>query len=259
MKFVCPAKTFIFGEYIALLGGPTLIATTKPDFELHIDESDKTELIGIHPNSPAGKFYQSEKDFFAHKKISFHDPYHGLGGYGASSAQFVLLYRARYGDTHWQQLLNAYHQFAWNGEGIKPSGADVIAQATGDITEFFARENILKKHAWPFSDAQFSILHTQKKLATHEHLKNLSLSDLGDLEEIALQGIQAFKDANLNLFCDSIQNYQLALSQQGWLADHSRTLLDEHLKKSETLAAKACGAMGADTILTIRHFTESEK
>ncbi len=261
IKLTAPAKTFIFGEYIALIDGPTLIATTEPFFELRIEDSLDEALIHIHPDSPAGQFYQSEKKYFVSKKIEFCDPYEGCGGYGASSAQFLLLYEYRYGKTDWKTLRDCYQGFAWNGKGIKPSGADVIAQVTGGITEFCADTQVLKKHMWPFKEAVFSIVHTQKKLATHEHLQTLcasedkhflALDDLSDLIQIAAQGIHAFKQQDLDAFIHAINAYQTALEQHGWLAPHSAQLLSEYRAQPHVLAAKACGAMGADTLFLVQ-------
>ena len=47
MNIVIPAKTFLVGEYLALTGGPSIILTTTPCFELR--QCNNLGLHGVHP------------------------------------------------------------------------------------------------------------------------------------------------------------------------------------------------------------------
>ena len=55
MNIVIPAKTFLVGEYLALTGGPSIILTTTPCFELR--QCNNLGLHGVHPESPAGRLW----------------------------------------------------------------------------------------------------------------------------------------------------------------------------------------------------------
>lgn len=149
MKWQIPAKTFALGEYVALKGGPAILLLTSPSFVMRVTDppnrdpspnpnrdregaenllppgSENLDLQGIHPNSPAGRFWRAQG--FKHG-LCFEDPYEGRGGFGASSAQFVGAYRAycelRGLSFDRETLLSTYQQFATVG-----SGYDVLAQS----------------------------------------------------------------------------------------------------------------------------------
>jgi mevalonate kinase len=88
-----PSKTFLAGEYLALCGGPSLVLNTPPVFELYCQVTDDTRLEGIHPESPAGRFWADHQSSFANLTLQFMDPHQGRGGFGASTAQFAMLYQ----------------------------------------------------------------------------------------------------------------------------------------------------------------------
>lgn len=165
MKHIIPAKTFLMGEYIALAGGPAIVLTTTPTFEL-LDSF--SEQMPFHKDSPAGKFCREMN--ISH--LSWRDPYAGLGGLGASSAQFVGAYRAYCSQQNIlfsaDKMLETYFQFAWSGKGECPSGYDVLAQIEEQCV--LIQQHCAISYAWPFSDLGFILLHTNQKLATHEHL-----------------------------------------------------------------------------------------
>src|SRR5690606_39000184 len=101
-----PSKTFLLGDYLSLLGGPALLLNTEPRFQGLLESiqptvkssaiADKIQAIepypGIHPQSPAGKFLQRHASDFADCNLTFFDPHQGAGGFGASSAQFLMVY-----------------------------------------------------------------------------------------------------------------------------------------------------------------------
>ena len=57
MNWCIPAKTFLLGEYVAIVGGAAIILTTTPGFEVRL--VDTGDVTGIHPSSPAGLFWEA--------------------------------------------------------------------------------------------------------------------------------------------------------------------------------------------------------
>ncbi len=90
-KIQIPGKTFIFGEYAALLGGDALLISTKPGFEMDFEQVQDPWPNPFHPKSTAGRFYNKHEEYFSNWRVQFVDHYQGRGGFGASTAQFLGL------------------------------------------------------------------------------------------------------------------------------------------------------------------------
>lgn len=248
-----PAKTFIIGEYAALQGLPALIVTTPPAFEMHLTHTP--ELQGIHPQSPAGRFWQAME---RPEGLRFEDPYEGMGGLGASSAQFLSayqLYCALSGQSFSHEALLASYQIAtMPSVGQKPSGYDVLAQSMPGPCVYIDRNHAVDdSFEWPFTELSLLLLHTQQKYATHEHLQQLSatlpaLSMLGDLSTKAYNACQ-MKAADA--FIDAIQTAQKTLFELGWVSAHSQQQQETLFSLPGVLAIKGCGAMGADLLCLV--------
>lgn len=250
MKWLIPAKTFLIGEYVALSKGPAILINTSPFFTLR--QNDNPGLEGIHPQSPAGKYWQDHGRVSI--GLSWEDPYTGKGGLGASSAQFIGVFTASHeikNQTFSQdELLNAYFKYAWNGEGIKPSGYDVLAQAQHSSCVFIEKGKVEKLH-WPFEDIGFLLLHTGKKLPTHIHLHMLNFSGAEkELETIVHEAKEAFTKLDSQSLTDSINNYHYQLKSLGLVAPHTQKIIEE-INEPEIMAMKGCGAMGADIVLVL--------
>src|SRR5207237_74228 len=93
--------------------------------------------------SPGGRLLEwARAEGVAPIEIEFEDPHEGAGGFGASSAQFALLYRAlaeRAGlEPSAPAAWRRYRQLTavGAGEGLAPSGADLVAQWLGGICDF---------------------------------------------------------------------------------------------------------------------------
>lgn len=255
-----PGKSFLAGEYLALKGGPCLLFSSKPRFELRATKgSGKVE--GLHPESPAGKLLQANRDFFSTYDLSFYDPHEGRGGWGASTAQFLTAFVL----NEWREsceletlkslsisrLLESYWNFAWNGEGTRPSGADLVSQYKGSLTLFEKRTGLVAVHGWTFADIDFALIPTQHKLPTHEHLKTLGEFNepaFEDAVEIIRGSLQTSQSAE---FVKGIRANAKALMEAGFVAEHTQKLCADMLQKPGVLAAKGCGAMGADVILVV--------
>lgn len=253
MKWRIPAKTFLIGEYAAIEGGSAIILTTTPCFTVSLVEGNQHE--GIHPDSPAGQWWATHR--IPAKSLAWHDPYHGIGGLGASSAQFIGAYLASCHLLHvkpsQQVLLDAYFQSCWNGEGVRPSGYDVTAQTQNRCVYINRRQHSLETYDWVFDDIAFLLLHSGEKLATHYHLRHHHLATLSTtfLSNIAEQARQAFKQGDSGQLIDAINAYQQELQQLHLTSVHSLDYLTHLKEKYPILAAKGCGAMGADVLLLI--------
>lgn len=257
-----PGKTFLVGEYLALKGGPSVLACTEPRFVLNMyPKKDRTPSPEVfHSESPAGKFIKDHAKFFAHWNMEFHDGYNGIGGFGASTAQFALVYMAelimRAGEINsenmqWSELLRDYHLYAYTGEGEPPSGADLIAQLTGGIVLYDGQKMDVQSYEWPFKDYGFLLFHTGNKVATHQHLKSKLLIPIEELRVILQQANKALIAGNIEPFASAVQAYSECLDKHGLLAPDSAAKLKFLRENSAVVAAKGCGAMGADVLLAI--------
>lgn len=154
MNWLIPAKTFLVGEYSALAEASAMIVLTNPYFQLTL--LTETALSGIHPESPAGLWWQQQNTDYG---LSWNDPHLGRGGLGASSAQFLGSYlgscfiKNRVPDLN--QMLGAYYKTSWTGKGLRPSGYDVIAQSQQGCVYINKQKKIIESYNWPFKDLSF--------------------------------------------------------------------------------------------------------
>lgn len=260
-----PGKSFLAGEYLALNGGPAILLATAPKFELRVRKGSGWSP-GIHKDSPAGKLIQKHAAYFNQFDLDFYDPHLGRGGWGASTAQFLGCYALlewqeaasiegeKYFDTH--KLLSAYKDLAWDGTGLPPSGADIVGQLRGGLTYFDKKQGQITQLKWNFDDLEFFLIPTGYKVATHEHLKSLNIVATENLEvplRKILEGLQAH---NKELFVQGINAYAAELEMQKWVYSKTHELLQHYRSIPGVLAAKGCGALGADVILAV---VEKEK
>lgn len=255
LKLSVPAKNFILGEYAVLDRGTALLFTHSPRFMLSVTKGNP-QLSGIHSASPAGLFYQQHFDLFSDYHILFIDPYHGIGGLGASSAQFVLLYafynHLQDNNFSLEEMLETYREFAWSGQGFPPSGADVVAQAMGDLLSWNPSKKEITSLAWPFEDLSFHFIHTKHKVSTHEHLHNLQLDfSLSELKKTVKLALKAFTQKDSANFCNAINTYANLLGAYNLTAGNTLRLLYELQKLPEVKAAKGCGALGSDVLFVV--------
>lgn len=269
-----PSKTFLLGEYLATQGGTAVIANTNPRFvlEVSIDKALPSNLIGISETSPAGKFYLRHKEAFKNISLNFTDPHNGKGGLGASSAQYALLislfdalkksrikaietdikkYFSKFDPIIGFQYLDEYISDSWNNEGLRPSGTDMIAQLSGQIAVVSTNTSCLSSHTWDFKNLSFILVRTGAKLATHEHLKTVGAIPASLLQRVCNRAIESLETINEKTFLVSVKAYAENLKHIGILAEHSDNLLKQICSNKNVLAAKGCGAMGADILLIL--------
>ncbi len=251
-KWSIPAKTFLLGEYAAIAGAPAIVLTTSPCFEVTL--SDKIGLHDIHPDSPAGKWWLNHgpRDI----GLEWKDPYQGRGGMGASSAQFLGAYlasmQAQKKMVKQHHMLDAYLQSAWSGEGLRPSGYDVLAQSQHGCVYIDKQKDFFHDYSWPFQDIAFLLLHTGQKLATHSHLQTIALpSHLGQLTAIVDSAKVAFEQVDSQRMVDAVNAYHHQLMRMDLVAEHAVRHIESFKKQPDILAIKGCGAMGSDVLLLV--------
>lgn len=311
-RVLVPGKTFLVGEYLALAGGPSIVANTAPFFEFSwfteaapevsagssagssMDASSSGRLTIRHPfhaDSPAGRWLERAKSNldnhpFSHE-IQFRDPFKGKGGMGASTAEFAgaWIFRKwlenpadwkingsivasledhrqtvapkwkseRFGSQRFRDLLDDYRQTTLVG-----SGADLVSQVAGGIAVWDGRIDEMRRYSWPFEDLAMTLVLTGKKLATHAHLAGLSPLDNDVRAEMLSwveEAVQAFPLADADRFIASVRGIGKVLEENGRLADHSKSLLEQLADCSGVRAAKGCGAMGSDVLLILHDRT----
>lgn len=267
IQFNLPAKTFFVGEYAALYGGPALLVTTTPCFGItwsnKITRHNESRLRGIHPDSPAGRWWLSSKH---HRGIlEWQDPYQGRGGLGASSAQFLGAFLASCHclnqEPQLTDMFNAFQQTCKHEAGILPSGYDVLAQSQNQFVAINRQERVLQTYPWPFADIDFFLVHSGKKIQTHEHLKNIQLhaSFIKELSSIAHQTQMAFINTNSNQLIDSINAYSKSLFTNQLVTENTITSLIAFHECEYISASKGCGALGADVLLLITTRNDAAK
>lgn len=247
-----PAKTFLLGEYAAVNGDSAILVTTSPCFTL--TQRTAPASSAIHPESPAGLWW-AQHGSEAHV-LEWHDPYDHIGGIGASSAQFIGTFLATCELHHHtpslKLLLDAYYQSAWRGDGLKPSGYDVLAQTQNQCVFIHRNEDRLESFPWPFDDIGFILVHSGEKLATHYHLRQATLpASTTALDALVRQAKTACEHSDSALFIDAVHRYHCCLLELQLVARHTQQIVDDLHRCYPILAAKGCGAMGADVILLL--------
>ncbi len=264
LVFEIPSKTFIVGEYLAINGTASLIAATEPAFFI---KSIKDNTFGFHEDSPAGRL----RSKLHHKDVGFSvlDPHEGRGGFGRSTAEYLAVYLydsfvSEGAGDRTIPILNTLADFvpqyqAHAGGDYKPSGADLVAQVCGGLCWYDGMNYLAEKLAWPFPGYDIFIFHTGKKLATHEHLKDLKSKNLKNLIPILLAARTSLDQQNLKVFCESLNYYYDLLNELG-LSDQTVKKSVYQLREHEAvLAAKGCGAMGMDTVIVVGESSRSEE
>lgn len=260
MILYSPAKTFLIGEYVATIGGPSIVLATQPSFSLRTDETARG-LVNIHSESPAGLWYAQQVQ--KPSGLLFSDPYQSKGGLGASSAQFVLVYQAvkkfqqqAYDD---KSLLADYYHVAWSGKGIRPSGYDVLTQHAGHSLFIDSQGTKQKSLDWTFTEVNALLIHTGNKLATHLHLAEKQQPNVEALQPVVYRALNAWEQSDESAMVDAISTYHRELSKQQLVAPNTAYLVEQLQGLPGVLAAKGCGAMGADVLLVLvkKHHSNS--
>ena len=95
---------------------------------------------------------------------------------------------------------------------------------------------------------ELRLFHTQKKVPTHDHLHELSPTTLNEAWALVEKATAALQTEAAE-FCHCINAYAAWMENNSLLAPHSAAALKARPKVF--LAAKGCGALGADVLLTL--------
>lgn len=249
LTFFIPGKTFLIGEYVALLGGPNLIFCQKPYFKATVFDKAKNpnKKCILHPESPAGLYLRKHQLPFG---LIMDNPFSPPGGLGASTAEFLAIYLAHLDKNNNElQIESLKKDYLALFENHKPSGADLVAQSQKGLVIQQKNKPPQSLTTWPFENLGLFLIHTQKKLATHLHLKALNLQkDFNRLAKISQKTIDAVLEKDESTFINSINAAATELAHLELVASHSKDILNLLNKEPAILAAKGCGAMGADVI-----------
>jgi mevalonate kinase len=238
-----PSKTFLFGEYVAMYGGPALVALTEPLFS-------KDQQKRLHPDCLAAQFWRRQTG--QECTWGLNDPYHKKGGLGASSAEFLLAYRHFFDEQQigLEHLHQSYIACVAKDAGRPPSGYDLLAQTGFGCSLVESRPFKVSSFDWHFLDLGFVLIHTNKKLATHEHLKNVGVDlDWRRLMNSCEMGCDAYLNRDSEQWIKATHHFYQALLNQNLVTPYTQHLIAECQKDMPILAAKGCGALGADVIV----------
>ncbi len=272
IELSCASKTFLLGEYLVLNSGSALVLNLEPRFNLVASTRGSGLVEGIDPNSPAGQWIRQNAIHYRNLDLRFVDPHNGIGGFGASSAQFLFAYmlteilksvasgrgnealasgasKSLTSHVQAETVWRAYRQLeSVSQEGLRASGADVAAQFVGGLAEVHTEPFSVEIKKWPFEDCDVVILHTGVKVATHEHLRGLKRVNTEELEWIYARAVEGLAKKEPDDFYHSINDYHAELLEMGLVAEHTQILSAILLSKPFVRAVKGCGALGADTM-----------
>lgn len=278
VQFSCGAKTFIIGEYAALIKGPALIVATKPRIEMTVQFDSKKinqnlkkeEVVSssflsyqLHPDSLAALL--GERNITTGQKIKINIdlekkelPQNGLG---ISTAEYLAIWAMLKKQNNPQEKLvflnedlETYQNLSKSK--ITPSGYDLISQFYGGLQAISYHLNRIHVHEiqWSFPKLGFLLCYTHNKVETHSHLQTLNnTSDLKILSQLSEQTIEALRNKNESDFIAGIEYFQAELMKQEKVSLNTLEILQKLAAESLVLAAKGCGAMGADVICLFSH------
>lgn len=266
MKLVlsAPSKTFLVGEYAVLCQAPALVLNTSPRFELRVVKGEFS-VSGIPEGAPAWRWIEQRRPVLDGWQIEFVDRHHGMGGLGASGAQFLLAHcLTTFLQSSFAQVLSGPRlEDVWNdlqvlskGQG---SGADVLAQATGHVALVDVGSASATALPWPYPELDWVILRTHQKVATHEHLRDLDRTQLSLLAKPANDCVAAFGRSGAEVFLGRLKEFAARLKEFGLQAATTVTLVNSLEREDWCLLAKGCGALGADTVLCLFPSEERER
>ena len=247
LKFNIPGKTFLVGEYAVLSGGACLGLGTNPSFSIELNFARQI----FHPDSPAGLYLKKNNlPNFSHV---FNNPY-GVGGFGASTAEFIFSYFSNpQASKKLEDVFATYLGLYSERKEQKPSGADLVTQLIGGISHIDLASGVPKveRLAWNFKDLDFLIYSTGLKVKTHEHLAGLDRKICDGLVKPCEEVITAFKTNDSSTFKSALAIWSKKLEQLGLTASEVLDLKSRLESHIPGILVKPCGALGADVIVIL--------
>ena len=234
-------------RYAVLAGGSCLGLGTHPSFSINLESLEQT----FHPDSPAGLYLS--KNHLLNFKHEFINPY-GVGGFGASTAEFIFSYFSNpKALRNLEDAFKTYLSLYSGREAQKPSGADLVTQLVGGISQIDLSASVPKveKLNWNFKDLDFLIYSTGLKVKTHEHLAGLDRKICDGLVKPCSEVIEAFKTNDSQLFKAALALWSKNLEQLGLMAPEVSQLKSRLESDIPGILVKPCGALGADVVIVL--------
>ncbi len=270
-----PGKVFLLGEYAVLAGKPAALLALAPRFEcVHRNFAGSEAFAAFPEKSPVGRLLRWAVRLSP--KLPdlgyFVDPLAGAGGFGASTAQYLLAYtqlaQALDWERGWLRAWTLYRELM-SDEPIVPSGADLVSQALGGLTVFSSERLLAERLDGVLDPAALLVFaatgHAGRKVATHEHLR--SIADRGLIEPGSLllatlaaplaQGLAALRSGSHERLGPALTAYAEALAGHGLEAPAAREdRLALHAIEG-VIGVKGAGALLSDgVVVCVRPDTE---
>ena len=95
---------------------------------------------------------------------------------------------------------------------MKPSGYDLLAQTQQQCIYINQTKRLLKSYNWEFECIDFLLVHSGRKIATHEHLKHATLPlNIDVFTDLTEETKIAFDTNDETKMIASVTNYHMEL------------------------------------------------
>lgn len=274
-----PGKVFVLGEYAVLDGGRALLASCGPRFGLEALPSAGAKPR-FDPELPVGApaerllhSLKADQGLAAAIQMRFSDAHEGRGGFGGSTAQFALTYRAFCEVLHYKvDALAAWQLYRdlCSDQNPPPSGADLVAQWNGGTGVFDPKKATWEDLTERIQGLRWLVFSAAaqkgRKVPTHHHLEELAKRGflqregavLDQLKACTEQGVEALRSQDLAGFGAALRTYARTLQGAGLELDATREDREALGQIPGVLAVKGAGAMQADAILVLLSQTYTE-
>ncbi len=264
LSFNIAGKVFLLGEYAVIAGRPAIVAAVSPRFRLSVGR-DRAETI-FHLESPASRLVRESG--VSLPPLHFEDPHEGRGGFGASTAQFALVYSALSRvspgafNWDWKSAWKLYRKLMKDSVLI-PSGADLVAQWQGGVV-FFDPSQERCESPWRFFDWSRLLVFSAsgqagRKIATHEHLSALAKEGfplrheklITSLERMTAAGAHALRENDVLALGLALDEYAETLSRADLELSATRADREALRDLPGVCGVKGTGALQADGVLVL--------
>lgn len=260
MSLIIPGKTFLVGEYSALVGGSVLGLATGPGFKIDYQSKPKAKVVqDFSMESPAGQLLQDNSSFFENLKIKIQDGFTPYGGFGKSTAEFLSAQMHLGIGTelgNFEKIRQIYKDCSLKS-GAEVSGLDLAIQYFGGVTYYEHSSESYSQGPWAYPQYDFILISTGQKVKTHEHIQSLNKPMLASLNPLCEQVIASYFKKNIQEFVAGLKAWSELLESSGFLSAESKNLKTKLEKNRDILCVKPCGAMGADVILVLCELEKS--
>ncbi len=272
-KITVASKTFFVGEYAVLEHFSGIVLSTSPRFELTCERvGENIEGGSLQLNCSLGgeralsRLISKNEELLNPYNINFIDPHNRCGGFGASSARFLMLARLikeLKGEKFCIfETIRLFQDLGFdenNQNSLKPSGADIATQFVGGVgilNQDEQGEKAVTSINWVFDELRCLIFKTSCKVDTGRHLEGLNSSfatcgAISPLRALVQTGVQAFFEKKSTDIIDVVNEYSNVMNKIGLTHDYTNNLLSQMRGHDVVLAVKGCGAMAADVVIVL--------